>query len=124
MDGIVESDQILPLAQDEKMLQYFNESRIWVYENDLQLSGFTGLKGDFISWLFVHPDFRRRGIARKLLLKLIGENNNCLMLSIVKSNHAAMSLYLDLGFRVFEEFEGRMYGYKIPAVRMKRNKGA
>lgn len=124
MNGIVESDKIIPLAQDEKMLQYFNESKIWVYEKDHQLSGFIGLKGNVISWLFEHPDSRRRGIARKLLVKLIDENNDCLMLNIVKSNHAAMSLYLNFGFKVFEEFEGRMYGHKIPGVRMKRNKSA
>ena len=124
MNGIVGANQIIPLSRDEKMIQYFYESKVWVYEKDDHLLGFIGLKGDFISWLFVHPENRRRGIARQLLSKLIKENNNCLMLSIVKSNQAAMSLYLDSGFKVFEEFDGKMYGYNIPAIRMKRNKGA
>jgi hypothetical protein len=55
---------------------------------------------------------------------LIDENNDCLMLNIVKNNHAAKSLYLNFGFKVFEEFEGKMYEHKIPGVRMKRNKSA
>jgi GNAT superfamily N-acetyltransferase len=122
MNGIVEPDKIIPLAQDDKMLKYFYESKIWIYEKDHRLSGFIGLKGNVISWLFVHSDSRRRGIARKLLIKLIDESNDCLMLNVAKSNRAAISLYLDLGFKVFEEFEGKMYGHKIPAVRMKRNK--
>ncbi len=121
MNGIVESDEIIPLAEDAKMLQYFNESKIWVCEKDHHLSGFIGLKGNVISWLFVHPDNRRCGVARKLLIKLIDESNDCLILNIVKSNHAAMSLYFNFGFEVLEEFEGKMYGKKIPAVRLKRN---
>ena len=75
--------------------------------------------------LAVEPaDFRRKGVARKLITKLIEEHNHHLKLNLVKDNHAAMSLYLDLGFKVFEEFEGKMYGRAIPAVRMKLIKSA
>jgi ribosomal protein S18 acetylase RimI-like enzyme len=124
MNGLVNSDLITPLSKDDKMFRYFKESRIWVYENEHKIKGFIGLKEDVISWLFVHPKHRRRGIARKLLTKIIEECNDSLKLNVAKSNRAALSLYLNFGFDVYEEFEGRMYGEKIPAVRMKRNKNA
>jgi GNAT superfamily N-acetyltransferase len=124
MKDIVDPDLIIPLDEDQKMLRYFIESKIWVYENKNHLTGFIGLKGNVISWLFVHPDNRRQGIAMKLLTKLINECNHPLKLNMVKSNRAAMSLYLDMGFSVSEEFEGEMYGRKIPAVRMIRDSGA
>ena len=123
MKDIVGPDLIIPLDEDEKMLQYFIESKIWVYENNGHIIGFIGLKENVVSWLFVHPDKRRQGIARKLLTKLINECNHPLKLNMVKSNRAAMSLYLDLGFTVSEEFQGEMYGQKIPAVRLIRNSG-
>ncbi len=124
MVGLVNSALIIPLAQDDKMLCYFNESIIWVYEDEHKIFGFIGLKENVISWLFVHPDFRRKGVARKLITKLTEEHNHALKLNIVKNNHAAMSLYLDLGFKAFEEFVGKMYGQAIPAVRMKLSKSA
>ncbi len=124
MGGLVNSALIIPLAQDDKMLCYFNESTIWVYEDEYKIFGFIGLKENVISWLFVHPDFRRKGVARKLITKLTEEHSHPLKLNIVKNNHAAMSLYLDLGFKAFEGFVGKMYGQAIPAVRMKLNKSA
>ena len=124
MKNIVDPDLIIPLDKDEKMLRYFKESIIWVYENENQITGFIGLKGNVISWLFVHPDNRRQGIARKLLTKLINEYTYPLKLNVAKSNRAAISLYLNMGFKVFEEFEGKMYGQKIPAVRMISNSSA
>ncbi|MBI5589038.1 MAG: GNAT family N-acetyltransferase [Deltaproteobacteria bacterium] len=124
MGGLVELDLITPLVKDDKMLRYFKESRIWVYENEDKINGFIGLKGHVISWLFVHPKHRRQGIARNLLTKMIEKCNDTLKLNVTKNNHAALSLYLSLGFNVYEELEGKMYGKKIPAVRMKRNKNA
>lgn len=121
MKGIVDPNEVVSLDKDEKMLQYFKESTIWVYEKEYQLAGFIGLKRNVISWLFVHPDNRRQGIARNLLTRLINECNHPLTLNIVKSNRAAMSLYLKMGFNVSAEFDGEMYGQKIQAVRMIRN---
>ena len=120
MGDLVNSNLIAPLARDDRMLCYFKESKIWVDENKNQIRGFIGLKGDVISWLFVHPKHRRQGIAKKLLTKLIEECNHTLKLNVTKNNLAALSLYLNFGFDVYEEFEGEMYGQKIPAARMKR----
>lgn len=124
MVGLVDSDLIIPLAKDDKMLRYFKESKIWVYENDNQIKGFIGLNRNVVSWLFVHPKYRRQGIAKKLLTKLTEECNDTLKLNVTKNNHAALSLYLSFGFNVYEELEGKMYGKNITAVRMKRNKNA
>ena len=122
MAGLVNSDLIIPLAKDDKMLRYFKESKILIYENEYQISGFIGLNGNVVSWLFVHPKHRRQGIARKLLAKIIEEYDGLLILNVTKNNRAALSLYLSYGFYVHEEFVGKMYEQNIPAVRMKRNK--
>ena len=50
----------------------------------------------------VHPDFRRRGVAEKLVLELVAalakKDNHCLTLEVRASNAPAISLYEKLGF--------------------------
>jgi hypothetical protein len=65
MKGLVEAHDLKPLAQDDQMLRYFDESQIWVYESNGSILGFIGRKNDQVSWLFVHPNHRRKGVARK-----------------------------------------------------------
>jgi ribosomal protein S18 acetylase RimI-like enzyme len=119
MRGIVDAQAITPLAQDSQMLRYFSDSEVWVYEENGSVIGFIGRKKDVVSWLFVHPDHRRKGIARSLLNELIRIHQGTLTLNLAKGNLSAMALYERCGFEVFEEFEGNMYGCPIPAVRMR-----
>jgi GNAT superfamily N-acetyltransferase len=118
MKGLVDANDITPLAQDGEMLRYFFHSAIWVYEEDERVLGFVGRDKDIVSWLFVHPEHRRRGIARNLMHALIESRHDPLELNLVEANYAARTLYECLGFRVFDAFEGNMYGRQIPAVRM------
>ena len=50
----------------------------------------------------VHPDFRRQGVAEKLVLELVAalakNDNHCLTLEVRASNVSAISLYEKLGF--------------------------
>ncbi len=119
MKGIIDPDAIIPLAQDNQMLRYFFDSEIMVYEKKGQILGFVGRKKDVVSWLFVHPNHRRKGVARSLLNKLIMTYRETLKLNLTKRNQSALTLYESLGFEQFDEFEGNMYGHPIPAVRMR-----
>ena len=51
----------------------------------------------------VHPDYRRQGIAEKLVLELVEalkeKGNHCLTLEVRASNEPAKALYEKLGFQ-------------------------
>lgn len=92
-------------------------SRCWVAEVDKRVVGMV------VAWLFVdelhiatiatHPDFRRQGIARKLLshtlLNAMKEGARSSFLEVRESNLAAQEMYRKFGF---EEAGRRKRYYK------------
>ncbi|MFH2039253.1 MAG: ribosomal protein S18-alanine N-acetyltransferase [Chloroflexota bacterium] len=87
-------------------------ARNWVAE--LSHEGTTRLVGMLVMWLFldeahiatlaVHPDFRRRGIARKILQTALSAAYNegaCRSLLEVRAgNLAALNMYKGFGFKI------------------------
>ena len=71
MRDVVDPQSLLPLVNDEAMTRLFRVSQIVVAEEAARVVGFAGHRGSFITWLFVHPQFRRRGIAKALVHDLI-----------------------------------------------------
>ena len=77
-----------------------------VAEQDGRTAGYVGcqtvLDEGYITNVAVSPDFRRQGIARALILALIGElrkrGSRCLTLEVRASNDPARALYESLGF--------------------------
>ncbi len=52
-----------------------------------------------INHLAVAPDYRRRGIARRLILRLLSlRDGKAVFLEVRRANRAATALYLSLGF--------------------------
>src|SRR5215207_4678053 len=92
-------------------------SRCWVAEVDKRVAGMV------VAWLFVdelhiatiatQPDFRRQGIARKLLshtlLHALKEGARSSFLEVRESNLAAQEMYRKFGF---EEAERRKRYYR------------
>lgn len=74
-----------------------------------------------------HPDFRRRGIASEVLTFLEKEaaerGIDSLFLEVRRSNTAAQSLYLKMGFSVIGERKGFYKNPKEDAVLMAWKKG-
>lgn len=67
----------------------------------------------YISLVGVHKDYRRKGIAKKMLIEAISyaQKKNFLVLGIHSNNSNAINLYYNLGFRTKEKGE-RVYMQK------------
>ena len=116
MRGSVALDAVLPLDADAAMLRLFRASVIFVVEDENRLIGFGGYKGNYISWLFVHPAHRRKGVAWMLLVEILKGLRGAITLNVAAGNHAARKLYEDLGFTVSRAFTGQFNGHAVEII--------
>jgi ribosomal protein S18 acetylase RimI-like enzyme len=116
MRGSVDLRALVPIEKDEKCLILFNESEIVVVEENNTILGFGGNKGNYISWLFVHPDHRRRRVAETILIHILNKLSGTIKLNVGKYNEPAKALYFKFGFKVDREFIGNFNGYKSEAL--------
>ncbi|SDC23711.1 MULTISPECIES: ribosomal protein S18-alanine N-acetyltransferase [unclassified Candidatus Frackibacter] len=78
----------------------------FVAKNEQEVIGYIGawiiLNESHITTLAVNPDYRRQGVAKKLLITLFGrlveEGVNKVTLEVRVSNQSARRLYTDYGF--------------------------
>ena len=117
--GVIDPTAIPSLEDHPAMKQLFRESQIVVAEDDGIIVGFAGNRGSFITWLFVHPSFRRRGIATALVKDMVGKLNQPVTLNVALTNGPAISLYQRMGFKVEREFLGDFNGRPCKVVRLR-----
>jgi ribosomal protein S18 acetylase RimI-like enzyme len=118
MKGSVDLRAFRPLETDGDQQTLFYESRILVTEDDGKVVGFGGNRGNYVSWPFVHPAHRRRGIAMTLMQQILAPLSGTVILNVGKNNLGARALYERLGFTVHDEFAGKWNGYDCQVARL------
>lgn len=101
------------------MQALFRSSRIVVAECGPRIAGFGGNRESFISWLFVHPEFRREGVATAILRDMLGHLQEPVTLNAMASNAPARALYERMGFQVERECLGNFQGKPCNVVRLR-----
>ena len=96
-----------PWSEKSVASELTNPLSLWlVAVEDDRVTGYVGSQSvmgesDMMN-VAVHPDFRRKGVAEKLVLELVAalakKDNHCLTLEVRASNAPAISLYEKLGF--------------------------
>ena len=96
-----------PWSEKSIASELTNPLSLWlVAVEDDRVAGYVGSQSvmdesDMMN-VAVHPDFRRQGVAEKLVLELVAalakNDNHCLTLEVRASNVSAISLYEKLGF--------------------------
>ena len=103
--------QMRDASNNRRYLQWASSSMpmlgyVWEVENKIvgNISIVPFGKGDFLlANIAVHPDYRRRGIARQLTKRgmqhVRARNAKAIWLHVEEDNNAAIQLYLSLGFQ-------------------------
>ena len=124
MRGVVDASAIPPLEAEPDMMALFQSSQILVMESGGQIVGFGRSRGTSITWLFVHPECRRKGVARALVLEMLARLTGTITLNVATTNVAAYNLYKRLGFTVEREFIGQFNGHACPVAKLRYEKAA
>ena len=96
-----------PWSEKSVASELDNPLSLWIVATDGEtVAGYVGSQTvmdetDMMN-VAVHPDYRRKGIARTMILGLIEslreKGSHCLTLEVRASNEAAIALYQSLGF--------------------------
>lgn len=111
--------ELIPLIEDQKRLTEFQESDVYVYEEN-RILGYGALFGSEIRSLFVTPESRGRAVGKHLLEYLISLVEGPVILHVVASNTPAKKLYEKYGFKVVGEFEATYNNVIVHANKMVR----
>lgn len=109
--------EIISLEKDEKLKSDFDSSQIIVAEFGEEILGFAGKNNDYISFMFVQPDYFGKGIGKALLNEILIYCPSA-HLAVLKENIPAINLYKSFGFEIEKEFEGVYNGIKCNALKM------
>jgi ribosomal protein S18 acetylase RimI-like enzyme len=116
--GSCDPRAFVPLAEEQQDMEDFQRSAKYVACQGDQIVGFMGVDGEYISWLYVDPDFYGRGIGRRLLrlgMELAGPGAWTIALV---GNTRALGLYESQGFVIGSTFAGDNAGYPCTCARL------
>ncbi len=112
-----ESFELVPLNEDSIRFSKFRDSDVYVYERG-RIAAYCALNDSNIEAIYVHPKFRRMGIARTLLEFLLDKAIGSVSLNVAKNNHPAKKLYFEYGFEIENEFSTSYNNVTVVAQKM------
>jgi ribosomal protein S18 acetylase RimI-like enzyme len=86
------------------------EGEVWVACDDKTVVGFIAFADNYVTWLYVSPDYYRQGIGKRLLRHAIDRCGKTVSTSVLSGNDAALHLYLSEGFKIIETKTGKLNG--------------
>ena len=86
---------------------------------DGQVVGFIGVEAGEIASLFIHPDWRRKGVGRKLLTYAV-ETLGATTLDVNEQNEQAIGFYRRMGFEVVGRSPVDSMGKPYPLLHMRK----
>lgn len=101
----------------ENIPNYFSHVNLIGYEFEGILVGFLGYAEENLEMLFIHNDFRRKGIGKQLLDFALC-NYKITNVEVNEQNIQAINFYKKEGFEVFNRTETDEAGKNYPLLQM------
>jgi putative acetyltransferase len=91
---------------------------VCVRDSDNNVIGFIGVAGTEIDMLFIHPDWRGKGIGRRLIRYAV-DVRGARTLDVNEQNEQAVGFYLKMGFQVEGRADEDGFGKPYPLLHMR-----
>lgn len=105
------------LYYKKQIPRYFEHVMLFGYEENGTLVGFMGVSGENLEMLFMHNDFRGKGIGKKLISYGI-EQLKVTSVDVNEQNIQAVDFYKHIGFHVLKRTELDGAGKAYPILKM------
>jgi len=99
--------------------QYFDQVILYGLKDLDNIAGFIGINGKLIQMLFIHPDYRGKGMGKSLIDYAIGMHQVD-SVDVNEENLQAVGFYQHLGFVVEERYEEDAAGKPYPILSMRK----
>ncbi|WP_376747154.1 GNAT family N-acetyltransferase [Empedobacter brevis] len=96
---------------------YFPHVLLYGFENEDKLVGFVGVAEQNLEMLFIHNDFRRKGIGGTLLNFSI-DKLEVKSVDVNEQNKQAVDFYLNQGFKIISRSEKDSEGKDYPILHL------
>lgn len=103
----------------EHLPTYFQYVTLYGYEHNGRWVGFIGVAENNIEMLFVHNDYRSRGIGKRLVMYGI-EKLQVYKVDVNEQNIQAIGFYQHMGFSVITRSDLDAEGKAYPILHMQR----
>jgi len=123
LKGSVDLAAFLTLEQTYQNEGLFDRE-VWVCETENNVVGFVAFAENELTWLYVSPQFYRKGIGRALLQKAIERCGGNIATEVLSGNQSALQLYLSEGFEIMEVKKGQLTGnesFEAEGILLQRN---
>lgn len=97
--------------------QFLDQVDLYCFKQEGKILGFIGINQDLIQMLFIHPDARKKGIGKQLLIFAILDKN-CKKVDVNEQNEQAKGFYKHFGFKIIERFDHDSVGKPYPILAM------
>ncbi|UAY55443.1 GNAT family N-acetyltransferase [Arachidicoccus terrestris] len=101
----------------EQIPNYFEHVSLWGFEENEILIGFLGVSENNLEMLFIHNDFRGKGIGRTLIRYGI-DHLKVTKVDVNEQNLQAVGFYQHFGFKTLKRSELDGQGRKYPILHM------
>lgn len=83
----------------DKVKTLLPQAEVFVYEKNVQLSGFIGMNGEYVAGIFVRQSARSQGVGKQLI-HYVKDRKERLILHVYEKNKRAIHFYEREGFVV------------------------